>query len=126
MNRAPARDVRAVRCLNFYSAIYHGNLLAREKTCTIRLGDKRDKYGEGDLVWVTYGDRFTPRRKLFAAVLDRVDVKPLAELTAADLEGENPDMKTTAGAVAFLSKIYRREISPAETVTVIYFSEVTE
>lgn len=115
-----------MRCLNFYTTIYHGNLLAREKSCTIRLGDKRGKYGEGDLVWVTYGERFTPRRKLFAAVLDRVDVKPLAELTTADLEGENPDMKTPADAVAFLAKIYRRAVAPTDGVTVIYFSEVTE
>ncbi|MDQ7793940.1 MAG: RNA-binding protein [bacterium] len=115
-----------MRCLNFYSPIYHGNLMAREKTCTIRLGDKRDKYREGDLVWVTYGERFQPRRKLFPAVLDRVDLKPIAELGEADLAGENPDMKTTADVVAFLGKIYHRELSPAELVTVIYFSEVTE
>ncbi len=115
-----------MKALNFYSSIYHGNLLARQKTCTIRLGDKRDKYREGDLVWVTYGERFRPRRRLFTAVLDRVAVMTIAELTEADLAGENPDMRTTADVVEFLGRIYRRQIQPSDRVTVIHFSEVTD
>jgi len=113
-----------VRALNFYSSVYHAILVSRDKRCTIRLGDKRDKYREGDLVWVTYGDRFRKRKKLYTAVLDRVQVKKVRELTETDLRGENPDMKTTEDAVDLLEKIYDRNITMDDTVTVIYFSEV--
>lgn len=114
-----------MRALNFYSSVYHGNLLTREKCCTIRLGDKRAKYQEGDLVWVTYGNRFQPRRRVFTAVIDRVTVKRIADLTAEDLRGESPDMASPAEAQEFLKAIYGREIGANETVSVIYFSEVT-
>ncbi|MDI7250651.1 MAG: RNA-binding protein [Bacillota bacterium] len=115
-----------MRALNFYSSVYHANLLTREKCCTIRLGDKRDKYREGDLVWVTYGNRFQPRRKVFLAVIDRVAVKPISALTTEDLRGESPDMKSPEDALGFLKSIYGRDISPDETVSVIHFSEVTD
>jgi len=115
-----------LRALNFYSSVYHVNILAGEKHCTIRLGDKTSKYAVGDLVWVTHGDRFRPRKKLCTAVLDKVTVKTVSELTPEDLQGENPDMKTIDDAMDFLKEIYMREISPDELVTVIYFSEVVE
>jgi len=115
-----------VKALNFYSSVYHGNLLTRQKACTIRMGDKRAKYAEGDLVWVTYGERFKARHKMFPAVLDRVDTRTIGELSSADLAGENPDMRTPADAVAFLSRIYGRPICLSDLATVIYFSEVQE
>lgn len=115
-----------MRALNFYSTVYHGNLLERQKYCTIRLGDKSKKYADGDLVWVTVGDRFKPRQKVYTAVLDRVMVKPLKELTKGDLQGESSQMRSVQDAVEFLSKVYGREVSPEELVTVIYFSEVRE
>ena len=115
-----------MKVLNFYSSAYHGNLLTRQKTCTIRMGDKREKYVKGDLVWGTYGERFKPRRKVFSAVLDRVDTRTIAELSPADLAGENPDMRAPADAVAFLNRVYGRPIGLTDLVTVIYFSEVQE
>jgi len=115
-----------VRALNFYSSVYHGILVCRNKSCTIRLGDKRDKYREGDLVWVTYGDRFKKRKKVFTAVIDRVEVKRLRELTREDLQGENPDMQRAEDALELLRKIYERDISLDDTVSVIYFSEVSD
>ncbi len=114
-----------MRALNFYSSVYHGNLVTREKRCTIRLGDKTAKYQRGDLVWVTYGDRFQPRKRLYTAVLDKVDVKRVRELTPEDIGGENKDMKTSEDVLAFLRRIYDREVTPDDTVTVVYFSEVT-
>jgi hypothetical protein len=115
-----------VKALNFYSSVYHGILVVRDKRCTIRLGDKRAKYDEGDLVWVTHGNRFRPRQKVFTAVVDRVTLKKVSELTPEDLSGENPDMKSPADAAAFLKSIYGREIGPDDQVTVVYFSEVIE
>lgn len=115
-----------MRALNFYSSIYEANLVVRNKRCTIRLGDKRDKYREGDIVVVTYGDRFKPRKKIFQAVIDRVTVKTIGELTKEDLEGENPDMKTPQDALEFLRRIYEVPMDENTLVTVIYFSELVE
>lgn len=115
-----------MRALNFYSIIYHGNLVTREKRCTIRLGDKRGKYAEGDLVWVTSGDRFARRTKLYTAVIDRVVTKPARELSPEDVAGESRDMKGVDDVLAFLAKVYGRPVSVDELVTVVYFSEVVE
>ena len=115
-----------MKALNFSSSVYHASLLAREKRCTIRLGDKSDKYREGDIVWVTYGNRFERRYRVFTAVLDRVDVKLVRELTRGDIKAESPDMNTMDDVVRFLEAIYDRRVSPDDTVTVIYFSEILE
>jgi hypothetical protein len=115
-----------VRALNFYSSVYHGRLVCRNNSCTIRLGDKRSKYAEGDIVWVTHGDRFQKRRRLFSAVIDRVVVKTVRELEAGDLRGESPEMKTVQEAAELLSRIYERPVGLDEVVSVVYFSEVAE
>ncbi|MEW6522552.1 MAG: RNA-binding protein [Bacillota bacterium] len=115
-----------MKALNFYSSVYQANLVVRNKCCTIRLGDKREKYQEGDLVWITYGDRFCPRKKIFTAVLDRVVYKTVAELTVEDLAAENPDMQSAADAAEFLGSIYGQPVSANTPVTVIYFSEVVD
>jgi hypothetical protein len=115
-----------MKALNFYSAVYHGNILTRRKRCTIRLGDKTQKYREGDIVLITYGNRFEPRRRLFQAVLDLVEVKPVSQLSDRDISGENSDMRSVDDVLAFLSKIYERPIGPEELVSVVYFSCVTD
>ena len=53
-----------MKALNFYSSNYHVQLVCRRKSCTIRFGDKRSKYQEGDIVWVTVGKRFHQRKKI--------------------------------------------------------------
>lgn len=115
-----------MRALNFYSSIYHGILVCRRKSCTIRLGDKTGKYNPGDLVWVTYGDRYGKRKKVFVAIIDSVCTKKLRELTPGDLRAENPDMKEPRDAADFLGRIYQRPVDLDDTVSVIYFSEVIE
>lgn len=115
-----------MKALNFYSSVYHGFLVSRDKTCTIRLGDKTDKYHEGDVVLVTYGDRFKPRKKVFTALVDQVKVKRIRDLSLDDLKGENPEMKTPADAVEFLRQIYKSPIDLDSAVSVVYFSEITE
>ena len=67
--------------LNFYSDLYLDVLRANRKTLSIRLGDKRFKYREGEIVWVTIGQRFGRRQKLFAAVIDRVEVTQNSDRT---------------------------------------------
>ena len=115
-----------MRALNFYSSTYHNQLICRRKTCTIRMGDKTDKYGEGDIVWVTVGKKFAQKKRIYTAMIDRVLVKSISELTQDDLRGENPDIENVKDVIAFLEGIYNKKILESDTVSVVYFSEIIE
>jgi len=112
--------------INFYTSLYEDMLVRGRKTATIRLGDKGDKYTAGELVWITVGQRFGRRRKLFTAIIDAVSVKPLAEVTPRELDRENPEMRTHEELAKFLSVIYDRPVLSENMVTIIHFSPVTE
>ncbi len=112
--------------LNFYSDIYGDVLRNDRKTATIRLGDKSKKYAEGQLVWVTIGRRFGRRQKLYTAIIDRVEVKPIEELSPRDIERENPEFRTHDDVIGLLSRIYDDVITPHHLVTVVHFSRVHE
>jgi len=79
--------------LNFYAEFYEEILRNGRKTVTIRLGDKSDKYASGQIVWVTVGPRFGKRQKLFTAILDRVEIKTIDELSPNDIRKENPEFR---------------------------------
>ncbi|HWR09518.1 ASCH domain-containing protein [Sporomusa sp.] len=115
-----------MRALNFYSSNYHSQLVCRRKICTIRLGDKTNKYSEGDIVWVTVGKRFSQKKRIFTAAIDRVLVKPISQLTLHDLQGENPDLTSIDELLVFLQSIYNKTLTNSDIVTVVYFSEVIE
>ena len=115
-----------MRALNFYSSNYHKHLVSRRKNCTIRLGDKTGKYSEGDIIWVTVGKRYAPKKRIFTAMIDRVLVKPVSQLTLSDLQSENPDLTKIEDLIEFLHSVYDKTIIPEDTVTVIYFSEVSD
>ena len=112
--------------LNFYNDLYEDVLKNNRKTATIRLGDKSEKYKTGMIVWVTVGARFGRRQKLYTAILDRVEVKPIAELSPRDIERENPEIRTQDDIIATLTRIYGEFVTPAHVVTVIYFSRIDE
>jgi hypothetical protein len=112
--------------LNFYSEFYEEVLKNGRKTVTIRLGDKSNKYESGMLVWVTVGPRFGKRQKLFTAILDRVEVKTIDQLSPREIQKENPEFRTTDDVVHLMRRIYTDDISVEDTVTVIYFSPVSE
>ena len=112
--------------LNFYSSVFAHPLREGSKTLTIRVGDKRDKYQEGQIVWVTVGTRFGMKQRIFTAMIDRVEVKTLREVTPREIERENPATREHTELIDFLSKIYRRTIGPEDMVTVIHFSRVVE
>ena len=116
----------ALYVLNFYSAIFVDQLKRGRKTATIRLGDKSRKYKRGMVVWVTVGYRHSPREKIFAAVIDDVEVKPLSELSRRDIEHDNPEFRRVDETLGFMRQIYGREITLDETVTVVRFSQVVE
>ena len=112
--------------LNFYSDLYGDVLRNNRKTVTIRLGNKSAKYDTGMLVWITVGPRFGRRQKMYTAILDRVEVKTIAELSPRDIERENPEFRSQDDVIATLSRISGDLITPSHTVTVIYFSRVDE
>ena len=112
--------------LNFYTDLYGDILRNNRKTVTIRLGDKSDKYKTGMVVWVTVGARFGRRQKLYSAILDRVEVKTIAELSPRDIERENPEFRNADDVISVMSRIYGDFVTPDNRVTVIYFSRVDE
>jgi hypothetical protein len=116
----------ALYVLNFYSPVFVDQLRSGRKTATIRLGDKSRKYKRGQVVWITIGYRHQPREKIFAAVVDDVEVKKVEELSPRDIEHDNPEFRRREETVDFLAKIYTRPIADDDTVTVIRFSQIVE
>ena len=112
--------------LNFYSALFVDQLRRGRKTATIRLGDKSRKYKRGQVVWITVGRRHNPREKIFAAVIDDVEVKRVTELSPQDIAHDNPEFRRREETVDFLEKIYTRPVGDDDTVTVIRFSQIVE
>ena len=98
----------ALYVLNFYSALFVDQLKRGRKTATIRLGDKSRKYKRGQVVWITVGFRHNPREKIFAAVIDDVEVKKVEDLSPRDIEHDNPEFRRLEDTVEFLEKIYSR------------------
>jgi hypothetical protein len=116
----------ALYVLNFYSPVFVDQLRSGRKTATIRLGDKSRKYKRGQVVWITVGYSHQPREKIFAAVVDDVEVKKVSELSPRDIEHDNPEFRRREETVDFLATIYSRPISDDDTVTVIRFSQIVE
>lgn len=112
--------------LNFYSSLFADALRNGVKTATIRLGDKCAKYRDGQVVWITVGRRFGTRRKIFSAIIDRVELKRLAEVTPREIERDNPQAHRHEDLIEFLGKIYGRPVTLDDQVTVIHFSRVEE
>jgi hypothetical protein len=114
----------AVYALNFYSPLVADQLRTHRKTATIRLGDKSAKYKKGMIVTVLVGVRYGQREKIFDAVIDKVEVKRLRELSPREIEHDNPEIKRTDEMARFLGQLYNREVGEDETVTVIRFSQI--
>src|SRR5207302_11140950 len=110
--------------LNFYSPIVADQLRSHRKTATIRLGDKSSKYRKGMVVQVLVGARFGPRERVFDAVIDKVEVKTLGELSPREIEHDNPEIRHTDEMANFLGQLYNREIGPDDLITVIRFSQI--
>jgi hypothetical protein len=110
--------------LNFYSPIVEAQLRSHRKTATIRLGDKSRKYNKGMIVSVLVGARYGPRQHVFNAVIDKVDVKRLRDLSPREIEHDDPEIRRPEEMATFLSQLYNREVSEEDTVTVIRFSAI--
>jgi hypothetical protein len=115
-----------VQVLNFYSTIFADQLKRGRKTATIRLGDKSHKYRKNQMVLVTIGFQYSPREKIFEAVIDHVEVTRLRDLSPRDIEHDNPEFRRHEELVAFLEQIYGREVTMDDMVTVVRFSQIVE
>jgi hypothetical protein len=123
--RAFAADVTAAMyALNFYSPMVADQLRSGRKSATIRLGDKAGKYKKGMIVQVLAGARYSPREKVFEAVIDKVEVKTLADLSPREIEHDNPEIRRAEDMATFLGQLYNREVTNDDTVTVIRFSQI--
>ncbi|HEV2773176.1 MAG TPA: ASCH domain-containing protein [Thermoleophilaceae bacterium] len=112
--------------LNFYSPVFIDQLKRGRKTATIRLGDKHTKYRKGEVVLVTVGFQHSRRERIFEAVIDGVEVKPVKELSPRDIEHDNPEFRRLDETVHFLEHIYGRKLSEDDTVTVVRFSQISD
>ena len=110
--------------LNFYSPVVADQLRTGRKTVTIRLGDKSTKYRKGLIVTVLVGARYGQREKVFDAVIDKVEVKALKELSPREIEHDNPEIRRPDEMAHFLGQLYNREVTSDAVVTVIRFSEI--
>lgn len=110
--------------LNFYSPVVADQLRTGRKTATIRLGDKSSKYRKGMIVTVLVGARYGQREKVFDAVIDKVEVKTLAELSPREIEHDNPEIRRLDEFTDWLGKLYNRPVAEDATVTVIKFSQI--
>jgi hypothetical protein len=115
-----------VQVLNFYSTIFADQLKRGRKTATIRLGDKSHKYRKNQAVLVTIGYQYSPREKIFDAVIDQVEVTRLRDLSPRDIEHDNPEFRRHEDLVHFLEQIYGRTVTLEDTVTVVRFSQILD
>ncbi|HEX3318065.1 MAG TPA: ASCH domain-containing protein [Solirubrobacteraceae bacterium] len=115
-----------MRVLNFYSQVFADQLRRGRKTATIRLGDKSSKYHKNEAVMVTVGYQHSPREKIFAAVIDQVEVKRVKDLSPRDIEHDNPEFRRIEEMVHFLEQIYGRKVELDDQVTVVRFSQIIE
>ena len=111
--------------LNFYSPTVADQLRSSRKTATIRLGDKSPKYRKGMIVTVLCGARFGQRERIFDAVIDKVEVKELRDLSPREIEHDNPEIRRADELARFLSQLYNREVREDDIVTLIRFSQIT-
>jgi hypothetical protein len=115
-----------VRVLNFYSAVFADQLRKGRKTATIRLGDKSHKYRKNDCVLVTIGYQYSPRERIFQAVVDSVEVKRMRDLSPRDIEHDNPEFRRVEELMSFLQQIYDRPVDLDDVITVVRFSQIVE
>ena len=121
-----ARPLLPTFALNFYNPAVADQLRTHRKTATIRLGDKSGKYRKGMIVTVLCGARFGQRERIFDAVIDKVEVKRLGDLSPREIEHDNPELRRTDELARFLSQLYNREVGEDDIVTVIRFSKIVD
>ena len=78
------------------------------------------------MVWITVGLQHSPREKIFAAVIDDVEVKRVRELSPRDIEHDNPEFRRVEETLSFLGRSTAARSIRGGQVTVIRFSQMVE
>ena len=76
------------------------------------------------IVAVLAGARFSARQHIFDAVIDKVEVKAIAELSPNEIEHDNPEIRHTEELCRFLGQLYNRDVTEDDTITLIRFSAI--
>jgi hypothetical protein len=118
------RSLVPTYALNFYNPAVGDQLRSNRKTATIRLGDKASKYRKGMIVTVLCGARYGLRERVFDAVIDKVEVKRLGDVSPREIEHDNPELRRAEEFARFLSQLYNRDVTEDDIVTVIRFSQI--
>ena len=71
---------------------------------------------------VLCGARYGLREKVFDAVIDKVEVKELRELSPREIEHDNPEIRQADELARFLGRLYNRDVTEEDIVTVIRFA----
>jgi hypothetical protein len=61
---------------------------------------------------------------VFDAVIDKVEVKRLMELSPREIEHDNPEIRRPEDMASFLGQLYNRDVTEEDMVTLIRFSEI--
>jgi hypothetical protein len=77
-------------------------------------------------VLITIGYQYSPREKIFDAVIDQVEVTKVKDLSPRDIKHDNPEFRRHEELIHFLEQIYGRSVSPEDTVTVVRFSQIID
>ena len=112
--------------LNFYSPTVADQLRSSRKTATIRLGDKSPKYRKGMIVTVLCGARYGQRERIFDAVIDKVEVKELRDLSPREIEHDNPEIRRRTSSRGSSASSTTARCAKDDIVTVIRFSQITK
>lgn len=105
--------------LNFHP--YYERLLRdRRKWVTIRLGDQRNKYPQGEIMNLTVGwSENEIDDNLGNVKIVEAKYKKIEEIVDMDLIGESPDCTHKDAIEYVLSSIYRQVVSKKDHVTII-------
>ena len=60
----------------------------------------------------------------FDAVIDKVEVKRLMELSPREIEHDNPEIRRPEDMASSLGQLYNRDVTEEDIVTLIRFSEI--
>ena len=60
------------------------------------------------------------------AVIDKIDVKTLSELSPREIEHDNPEFRRHEEMIHFLEQIYGKSVTMEDTVTVVRFSQIID
>ena len=70
------------------------------------------------------GARFSPRERVFDAVIDKVEVKALGELSPREIEHDNPEIRRTEEMATLPRAALQPRGDRGGLVTVIRFSQI--